>query len=391
MKDKLFAYIDGMKDIIAERADYIFDCAEIGNKEHKSAAAIAAMLRDYSFTVEMGVAGLDTAFHAVYQRGSGGPAIGFLCEYDALEAIGHACGHQLQGPAVAAAAIALKECLHDSAYRLVVYGTPAEETSGGKIRMLEKGCFKDIDVALMFHGSPATCTDIKCMACVNFDVVFNGRSAHAAVQPENGRSALDAALLMFNGIEFMREHVKDDTRMHYTIVDAGGPANVCPKRAVAHVSLRSYNTLYLETVIERFRKIVAGAALMTETEFELIEGSKLKSKVPVLTLNDLLMENAKLANAPAISPPREKTGSTDFGNVMFEVPGSCIRVAFVPPGTSPHSQEYVDAGKSEMAHTAALVAAKVLAGTGYDLISSSRLMEMIKSEFKETKKNMAQL
>ncbi|MEG3013968.1 MAG: peptidase dimerization domain-containing protein [Cetobacterium sp.] len=251
--------------------------------------------------------------------------------------------------------------------------------------MLEKGCFNDIDVALMMHGAPDTTTDVKSLALSNFTVKFHGVRSHAALAPEKGRSALDGLLILFQGIEFLREHVREEVRMHYTITNAGGPANVVPKYAEAKFSLRSYDRAYLNHVIERFKKVVQGASLMTETDYEIIETKSLNNKIPVLKLNEILMDNARLTNAPRISPPREKTGSTDFGNVMYHVPGSCIRVAFVPEGTSSHSDEFLVAGKTEEAHDAILLGAKILAGSAYDIITNKEYFDEIKREFEENK------
>ncbi len=389
MKDMIFDYLELIKHQIFNMSDYIFDNPEYDCNEYKAMKTITDYLGNRGFKLERGIGGLETAFRASYENGVNGPSIGMLCEYDAIENIGHACGHHMQGPAIAAAAVSFKEIYKNKPYKLVIYGTPAEETSGGKIIMIENGCFRDIDVALMFHGSPTTTTDVKCMALSSFKVKFKGKSAHAAIQPDSGRSAFDALLLSFNGIEFLREHVKEDTRMHYTVTNAGGPDNVVPAEATGTFSLRSYNRAYLDTVIERFMKIIEGASLMTETSYEIAADRPFDSKIPVLKLNDVLMKNAKLVEAPTIRPPREKTGSTDFGNVMYNVPGSCIRVAFVPEGTSPHSQEYLNAGKSEDAHNAALIASKILAATCYDLISEENLLLEIKKEFSDRKNEMS--
>lgn len=366
-------------------ADYIFDNPEIGLQEYKSSELLVTELEKNGFKVERNIAKFQTAFKAVYEIGEKGPSIGLLCEYDALENLGHACGHHMQGPSIIGTALALKENLKDKNFKIVIYGTPAEETIGGKLQMLKEGCFQDIDVALMMHGSTTTTTDIKSLALSNFTIKFYGTSTHAALTPEKGRSALDGLLLLFQGIEFMREHVKEDTRMHYTITNAGGPANVVPKYAEAKFSLRSYNRIYLDSVIERFKKIVQGASLMTETTYEIIETKSLNNKIPILKLNSLLMENAKLVGAPNISEPREKTGSTDFGNLMYTIPGSCIRVAFVPLGTSSHSDEFLTAGKTKKAHEAIIFASKILAGTAIDLIENPKNLKEIKEEFIKNK------
>ena len=174
--------------------------------------------------------------------------------------------------------------------------------------------------------------------------------------------------------------------MHYTVAELPGPANVVPVKSVGKFSLRSFSKEELKGVVSRFKDIVKGAALIAGVDYELEQTSDFYNKIPVLKLNELLMENAKLAGAPRLAPPREKTGSTDFGNVMYEIPGSCIRVAFVPEGTSSHSQEFVDAGKTQAARDCILYGAKSIAGASMDLITKPELMDEVKAEFAENKK-----
>jgi len=386
MKSKISTLVDNNRKNIIDMSDFIFDNPELGGKEYKAYKVLTEYLTEKGFDITHGVGGLETAFKGEYQCGEGGPTIGLLCEYDALENMGHACGHHMQGPVIVHAAMVLKELIKDKNYSLVVYGTPAEETFGGKVQMLENGCFRELDVALMMHASPTTTTDIKSLAMNRFIVEFHGISSHSALKPENGRSALDGILLLANGIEYLREHVKDDVRIHYSIINGGGAANVVPKYASAEVLLRSYDRIYLDEVAERFKKIVKGASLMTETDFDIILDKKLNNKIPVMTLNNLLMKNAEEVEAPRIRPAREKTGSTDFGNVMYEVPGSCIRVAFVSEGASAHSEEYLKAGKSEEAHQAEIIATKVLAYSAYEMIADESILSEIKDEFQKNKK-----
>lgn len=382
MKDSVLRNIDMRRDELTELSDRIFDHPEIGLQEYQASAWLEEYLESHGFTVERGVGGLETAFRAVYENGAGGPAIGLLCEYDALVKQGHACGHQLQGPCIIGAALAIKECVTDKPYKLVVYGTPAEETISGKVTMIENGCFQDIDIALMMHADGATRVDVKYLANVNYRVVFHGVQAHAARKPEEGRSALDALILAFQGIEFLREHVIDDVRMHYTVIDAGAPANVVSPRAEGEFVLRSYDMEYLKDVERRFRKIMEGAAMMTDTSAEIVLEKRIHNKIPVLALNDLLMKNAESVGAPQIMPPRFKTGSSDFCNVTSMVPGACIRVAFVPINIGPHSQGYYDAGKTEKAHDALIYGAKILAGSVFDMLEDPEILKAIQEEFK---------
>ena len=386
LKKLLGEVIEMHRAELCKMADLIYDFAEKSAEEYKSMELLTDYLQNEGFTVERGIA-LDTAFRATWDNcrasvdENTAPVLGILVEYDALEDIGHACGHHMQGPAGIGAAIAIKDVMKDYPFKLVIYGTPAEETLGGKIIMLDAGYMKELDLALMSHGSPNTSVDEKCMALENFVVTFHGVKSHAAISPDEGRSALDAALLSFHAIEMLREHVKDDTRMHYTIRNAGGPPNVVPDLTVAEYTLRSYSTSYLNTVVERFYNILKGAALMTDTTYDIQRDLPFKSKIVCYSVNDLLMKNAAYEKAPSIAAPRKKTGSTDFGNVLYEIPGSCIRIAFTKPDAQPHSQEYLEAGKTDKAHDAICYAAKIMADTFCDVITTPGLLTQIKEEF----------
>lgn len=382
---KLFNWIDQIKPRYLDMADEIFDNPELGKQEFKTSKLLIDDLREMGFDVEVGIAGLETAFKATYRRGQGGPNIGFLIEMDALEGIGHACAHHMQGPSILMAMSAIINNFEGDNFQLTVYGTPAEETAHGKIIMLKEGYMKELDVALMMHGSPTTTADVKSMAMTTAFITFHGKASHAAIKPEEGRSALDAMVLSFTGVEFLREHVREDTRMHYSILEGTGAANVVPAKCRAKFYVRSYSREYLNEVEKRFENIIKGAALMTDTTYDFQWGDRLNNKIPVLKLNEVLMEKAEEASAPQISGPRKKTGSTDLSNVMYEIPGSCIRVAFVPVGTASHSQAFIDCGKTKEAHVAIEMGAKVLAASAVKLIEEPNIVAEIKAEFAENK------
>ena len=385
LKENLYKVIDDAAPELILISDEIFDHPELGMEEFHAVELLTGWLEKEGFEVERGTAGVETAFKAVYQNGEGGPNIGLLCEYDALSGIGHACGHHMQGPSILAAAKALKDSAVDKPFTVTVYGTPAEESVSGKIRMIQNGCtFEDLSVAFMMHGGPATQVDVKSLANTKLRIIYRGVSSHAALKPEKGRSALDGLILAFQGIEFLREHVNSDVKMHYTILNCGGtPANVVPAYAEASMYVRSYNRTYLDSVTERLKNVLRGAAMMTETEVEIIEEKKVDNKIPVHSLNELVMKQAREVNAPTIRPAREKTGSTDFGNVMRRVPGTCARIAFVPEGAAAHSLEYVEAGKSKEAHDAIVYGAKIIAGAAAELIDDAELLAAVQKEFKE--------
>ena len=387
MKENLYQLIEEQREKLWAMADQIHDDPEYDGEEYHAAALLEDYLEQNGFAVERGLGQWPTAFRATWSQGEGGPRIGLLCEYDALRGLGHGCGHHMQGPCICGTAVALKNAGFTQPFSLVVYGTPAEETRSAKVTMWEDGCFRDIDVALMMHGGPDTCVDVKSLALTNYIVEFKGQGAHAALAPEKGRSALDALLLAFQGVEFLREHVREDTRMHYTITESPGPTNVVPARAVGEFSLRSYSREVLNGVCRRFEQIIQGAALMADVDYEITREKSLDNKVPCLALNDIIMDNAQACGAPGIAPPRKKTGSTDFGNVTNHMPGCCIRVQFVPTGTSSHTQTFVDAGKTQAAHDAILYGAKTLAGTACDLICKPELVQTLWADFEQAKKN----
>ena len=224
----------------------------------------------------------------------GGLNIGILGEYDALKDLGHGCGHHMQTPAAIGAAVAIKKTFEDSTipFTITVYGTPAEETTGGKIIMAKNGCFNELDIALSTHAARKEAfVGAKSMALRSFNVTYKGKSSHAAGSPYLGRSAADAMFLSFNGIEFMREHVKDGSRMHYTIKEALGPSNIVPAEAKCAYTLRSYDNEYINELEERFRKIVQGACLMTETEAEIMQTTDYAARKGNKVLADLAHKN----------------------------------------------------------------------------------------------------
>lgn len=379
------ACVDEQAPELTKMADTIFDHPEIGPHEVFASKLLTDYLESHGFAVTRGVGGLETAFRAVWKNGEGGPNMGLLCEYDALPGMGHGCGHQMQGPGILGAAVAIQKAAGTRPFTLTVYGTPGEENISGKYIMIQNGCtFEELDVALMMHGGPATQTDIKCLANTEYDLIYHGKAAHAALKPEAGRSSLDAMCLAFHGMECLREHVTDDVRLHYNITDGGGTAaNVVPSLTKAQVMVRANTVKAVKELMVRLEKIFQGAAMMTETTVEAKVGKILDNKIPNLQLNDVLMKYARELQAPNCQPPRQRTGSTDFANVMHRVPGSCIRVAFVPDGTSSHSPEFIAAGKSQEAHRAVVFGAKILADTVLELIDDPAELASIQKEFRD--------
>ena len=340
----------------------IFDHPELGLEEFYASEKLVRLLREKGFIVETGIAGLTTAFRATWENGSGGPRIGLLMEYDALPGLGHACAHHLQPAAAIGAALALREALSDEPFRLVLYGTPAEEREGGKIHMAEAGYFGDVDLMLAYHAAKTTGTFWQDKALQPVGVVFHGKPAHAAIAPENGRSALDAMMLAFHALEIMREHVKDGCRIHYTIREGTGPSNIVPDQAVCHVTLRAPDRPYLEDMTARLRRILQGACLMTDTTVEISLHPTYWNLIPVESLRDEVLRRAEEVGAPHISYEKLcSAGSSDLGNVSWIVPTVNVYTYFCDD--SPHTTTWAEKGKSPEASESVRYAMKILALT----------------------------
>ena len=382
-RNKLLAAVERLRERACAVSDAIFDHPEVGRTERFACRQLADFLEAEGFQTQRGVGGLDTAFRGVWQNGEGGPVIGFACEYDALRQLGHGCGHHMQGPAVIAAAAALKAAAAEEPFHIVVYGTPDEEYGNGKIDMLEQGCFQELDFVLMTHLGPNTTVDLKSLAQRIYLAEYHGQAAHAAVKPEAGRSAVDAMLLSLHGLEMLREHVRDDVRMHYSILETSPNSNTVPAYAKIEYNLRANSSDYLDQICRRFEKVMEGAAIMSGTTVDYSVAADCKSKIPMHLLTSVLMKHAQALNAPQMIPFRERTGTTDAGNLMRVIPGASIRVACMPERTPLHSQAVLDAGKSQALHDGLLLAAKILALTGADLICDGALRRDIRAEFEQ--------
>ena len=383
MKEKIFSSIDRQLPELCRIADDIYDHPEKGFTEYRAQNLLCTYLENHGFAVERGAGNVETAFRAEYKVGSGGPTLGVYCEYDCLP-IGHACGHHLQGPSIIGAAVAIKECLNDAdkPYTIVVYGTPAEEGGGGKVIMIKNGCFKELDVIMGAHAGAETTTDPRTYAARSYTVTFHGHSTHTAY-PEETRSPVDAMLLAMEGFEYMREHVEAGVRLHYTPTTEGlnGLTSTTPEVAVGKFMLRSMSNSYMNNLVDRFRKIVQGAAVMTGTEAEIEESLPYQAKFPIPTLINLFYQKAEEAGCERIDPPRTKVGSSDFGDIMQLVPGIGTRVEFAPKGTGAHSLEWLKLGKAECAHNFIKLAARTVALMNAAIVENPSMLNDIQKEY----------
>ena len=382
-KEKLLASVAAQQEHLFDLSCQIFDFNDRNGTEYTSSALCADELEKLGFTVERGIGNQETSFRAVWKNGEGGPNIGILGEYDSLVGKGHACGHHLQTTAAIGAVKAMQDVFAgtDVPMTLTVYGTPAEETYGGKIIMQEAGCFTELDICLGTHASRTEgFVGGSSMALNSYVVTYHGKSAHAAGSPWMGRSAMDAMLLTFQGLEFLREHVKDGTRMHYSIKEAIGPSNVVPQKACAGFTLRSRDNGYLPELDERFRNVVNGACMMTDTTAEIEKKPTYLARKRNDTLSAVAKTNFELLNIPLGEQlVRDSGGSTDFGNVSGIVPGILIYLPYLDaPG---HTDEWVAAGKTDHARNCLLTSTQMLATVMHDLVLNPEIIRKAKEEF----------
>ncbi len=380
IKENLLNVVAANADRLFAIACDIFDHPEIGREEYYASDLLAKLLEGEGFAVERGVGGLETAFRATWEQGSGGPAIGFMMEYDALKGMGHACGHHLQGATTIGAALALKEVVKEP-FKLVLYGTPDEESKGGKIDMVEAGLFRDVDVMFSYHTGRSTSCSFANKALSPQHVTFHGIPAHASGGPWKGRSAMDAMLLAFHGLEILREHVKDGCRIHYTILQSTGPSNIVHETAKAHITLRADDKVYLEDMRRRMENVLKGACLMTDTTYEIDWRPVYWNYVPNQTLRQRAFAIAKELDAPKLNTGDNRgTGSSDIGNVSWVAPSMNLYTCYDFGG---HTVEHMENGKTEAARDAMYDGSRILARVALDCIKEPDFLEAVKAEYRE--------
>ena len=429
-KEATINALNASYDADKKTALQIWDFAEVGYKENKSSALHVQHLKEAGFTVETGVAGIPTAFVATY--GSGKPAIGILAEYDALPGLaqnavpeksiiagknaGHGCGHHLFGTASVSAGIAIKELIAAGKLKgtIKVYGCPAEEGGSGKVFLVRAGLFNDLDAVIHWHPDDVNgVTTTSALANKSAKFKFYGISAHAAAQPEQGRSALDAVEAMDNMVNMMREHIPQETRIHYVITNGGKAPNVVPDFAEVYYYVRHPKRKDVVEIFDRVVKAAEGAAMGTGTtmKYDIIGGThdllinKTLAEVMQTNLEKVGGVNyteAEKAFAKKIQPSfigtpvdiesaatvkplsyvvEGNSGSTDVGDVSYTKPTVGMRGATWVPGTPAHSWQAVASGGTEIGTKGMLVASKTMALTAIDLMSNPTLIQKATEEF----------
>lgn len=382
MKEKILKEVENLKENLIKISDFIYYNPELGDKEFKACDKLTSFLENHNFKIERSILNRPTAFRGVYDSGRNGPTISYLCEYDALPEIGHGCGHNMIGTMSAGAAAALSKVLDKTGGKIVVLGTPAEETNGAKVDMAKEGIFEGIDAALILHPSDRSYESGTSLAMDAIQFLFKGKAAHAASEPETGINALDAAILTFNGINGLRQHIKSDARIHGIIKEGGVAANIVPEKAVAQFYVRAPKRRYLDELVEKVKNIAKGAALMTGSileisNYELSYDNLITNK----TLSKVFNKNMKLAGIEEIYTQASSYGSLDMGNVSQVVPCVHPYIGLNCTGVAAHTREMAKLTITEEGHEMLIKGVAALSFTGYDVLTNKKLLEEIKKEF----------
>ncbi|SIS07994.1 aminobenzoyl-glutamate utilization protein B [Peribacillus simplex] len=444
-RNRLSEIIEEKREKLIQVSDKIWSYAETGFEEFKSAELLCQTLEEEGFSVEKGVGNIETAFIGSF--GSGKPIIGFLGEFDALSGLsqaggvaqfspekiggnGHGCGHNLLGTGALASALALRYYMEENKIEGTVryYGCPGEEIGGGKTFMVREGLFDDVDFALCWHpGTRNNVMSMESLACYEVYFKFKGKSAHAAGSPHLGRSALDAVELMNVGVNYLREHIIPEARVHYAITNTGGfSPNVVQADAEVLYFVRAPRVSQTEEVYKRVLDIAKGAALMTGTALEVDFASALSNVIPNTTLEKIMYDNfialgvpkheedelqfartirESLSEAdkqlevqmnkelagkdlsdvidPFIPASGSMTGSTDVGDVSWVVPTVQCMTVCEALGTPFHTWQFVATGTTSIAHKGMLHAGKVMAATAVEVLYRPEVIEKAKAELVE--------
>ena len=382
MKERIIQEIKKHREEIFQIARELYEHPEISEQEYFAEKLLTEHLEKHGFRTEHGTCGIPTAFTAVCKGGRPGPRIAFLCEYDALEGIGHGCGHNLISAMSFGAALGLKAVLEETGGEIVVLGTPAEETNGAKVAMARDGIFKDILAALMLHPDGVSKESGSSLALDALRFRFRGKTAHASAAPEKGVNALDAVLLMFNGINALRQHVTDDVRMHGIIAEGGLRPNIVPDYAEARFNFRAAKRENLNEVVEKAKECARGAARMTGASVE-IDYYELSNDDMVTNpvLGRLMAKNFRYMGETEVQPARREMGSMDMGNVSHVAPAAHGFIGLGDPDLVLHTKEAAECTVSENGKKAAERGACILALTGYDVLVSAEVQEEIRKTF----------
>lgn len=383
LKDVLSNAVERDRQLVIDLSDNLYAHPELGHQEFHAQKLLTETLKAAGFVIEAPYGGLPTAFRATLATGRPGPTVALLAEYDALPDIGHGCGHNVIGAASVGAALALASCRERLDGTIVVLGTPAEETDGGKVTLTEGGAFDTIDFALMVHPSDRHSLGRTTLALDALEFAFTGRPAHAAGAPHEGINALDACIQTFNGINALRQHLTDDVRIHGIIAEGGVAPNIVPERAIARFYVRARDRGYLNTVVEKVKACARAGASAAGAKVEMRNFELSNDNIKLNhSFTDLYAQQLAYLGVVDVEPVDHGSGSSDLGNVSQRIPAIHPYIAISDHPITGHTRELGEATTTPTGHAGLLIGAKALAMTVAELLTCSEVAQKIRSEFR---------
>jgi len=383
MKKQVCQDIDGRASDLIEISHQIHKHPELNFEEHFAHDTLTQYISDSKLKVDRGAYQLETAFD-VSVNGGDGPTVAVLCEYDALPGIGHACGHNIIAAAGLGAGVALSTVVELCGGKLRIMGTPAEEGGGGKIEMARRGAFKNIDAAMMIHPSDQDLARMNAIAIQQLFVRFEGLAAHAAVSPERGKNALDAAVLGYMNVAALRQHIRPTERVHGIFTKAGEKPNIVPREAEMYWYVRSDTIESLQPLKARIAKCLEAGAMGADCtinfDWQKFTYADLADNLPLLT--SYVQNSAQMGRDLTTDVlPGTGGGSTDMGNLSYLVPSIHPMLQVAPQGVSLHSAQFAEFTASKEADKAVIDGAKIMAMTAIDMWLSPTLQTQVRQAF----------
>lgn len=366
--------------------DILYENPEVGGTEEKAYNLLSKTMENHGFTVDYDFHNIPYCFRSEFDSGKPGAVIGITAEYDALPDIGHGCGHNIIAATSVGAALALKEAVRETGGKVILYGTPAEECYVSKVQLSEEGAFDELDVAMMTHPNPTNMSSGRTTSVDAWQVDFYGKASHAGAHPEDGINALDAAVHFYSMIGFEKQYLKE-TNIYGIIVSGGEKCNIIPDYAALQYIVRAYSTKNVKNARDLFERCAQAAAAATGATYKIWSNEPANMSMATNhTLSDAFNRNYERIGGGDM-PNLDAGGATDMGDVSHRVPAIHPWIGMDCPDLTLHTKEFAEVTMQSAGDRAIELGAKAMALTGLDILTDSKLLEQIKAEFEEARKD----
>lgn len=386
LENLVFGTIEDDMPQLTTIRDILYENPEVGGTEEKAYNLLSKTMENHGFTVDYDFHNIPYCFRSEFDSGKPGAVIGITAEYDALPDIGHGCGHNIIAATSVGAALALKEAVRETGGKIILYGTPAEECYVSKVQLSEEGAFDELDVAMMTHPNPTNMSSGRTTSVDAWQVDFYGKASHAGAHPEDGINALDAAVHFYSMIGFEKQYLKE-TNIYGIIVSGGEKCNIIPDYAALQYIVRAYSTKNVKKARDLFERCAQAAAAATGATYKIWSNEPANMSMATNhTLSDAFNRNYERIGGGDM-PNLDAGGATDMGDVSHRVPAIHPWIGMDCPDLTLHTKEFAEVTMQSAGDRAIELGAKAMALTGLDILTDSKLLEQIKAEFEEARKD----